>query len=429
MLAALVTLWLITRHLSTSEQGFYYTFASIIGLQIVFELGMSNVVMQFASHEMARLSWRPDHILEGDEKAQSRLYSLFSLIARWYGVIAVLIIFVILPAGYYFFGKNAVAPSIAWEAAWTWLIVATAVNILLTPVFAMLEGCGHVTQIARLRMVQGIGGSIVCWGMLASGAGLLAMPAMSSVMAVIGLCWLCLSYTRFFKALGTHYFSTNKIDWKTEIWPLQWRIAISWLSGYFIFQFFVPVLFAYRGAIEAGQMGMSLSIVSAISTIAIAWVNTKAPQFGRLAALQHFHELDSLFFRILKQSTVVIVLGALCLLFIKLFLLHADHPLNARIMPLLPFVLLLLTTIVNHIVFGLAIYLRSYKEEPFMFFSLTMALLIAAASLLLTKRFGANGMMIAYFCLTLGIGLIWACWIFKTKRLEWQATKKGEQIV
>lgn len=429
MLAALVTLWFITRHLSTSEQGFYYTFASIIGLQIVFELGMSNVVMQFASHEMARLSWRTDHILEGDEKAQSRLYSLFRLIARWYGVIAVLIIVVILPAGYYFFGRNAASPSIAWEAAWTWLIVATAVNILLTPVFAILEGCGHVAQIARLRMVQGMGGSVVCWGMLASGAGLLAMPAMSSVMAVIGLCWLCLSYTRFFKALATHYFATNKIDWKTEIWPLQWRIAISWLSGYFIFQFFVPVLFAYRGAIEAGQMGMSLSVVSAISTIAIAWVNTKAPQFGRLAALQHFHELDSLFFRILKQSTVVILLGALCLLCIKLFLLHIDHPLNDRILPLLPFVLLLLTTIVNHIVFGLAIYLRSHKEEPFMLFSLTMALLIAAASLLLTKRFGATGMMTAYFGLTSCIGLIWACWIFKTKRLEWQATKKGEQIV
>ncbi|MBC3917988.1 hypothetical protein H8L32_10920 [Undibacterium sp. CY18W] len=429
MLAALITLWFITRHLSASEQGFYYTFVSVIGLQIVFELGMSNVVMQFASHEMARLSWLPERILQGDEKALSRLYSLLKLIARWYGIIALLIIIFILPAGYYFFNSNVAALGISWQMAWICLILAAAFNILLTPVFALLEGCGHVAQIARLRMFQNIGGSLVCWGMLASGAGLLAMPAMSTVIALTGLCWLFIAYGRFFRALATTYLTTSKIDWKTEIWPLQWRIAISWLSGYFIFQFFVPVLFAYRGAIEAGQMGMSLSVVSAISTIAIAWVNTKAPQFGRLAALQHFRELDTIFFRILKQSTVVIILGAISLLLIKLFLIHTDSSLDARILPLAPFILLLLTTIVNHIVFGLAIYLRSHKEEPFTLLSFVMAMLIATASLLLTKRFGATGMMAAYFVLTLSIGFIWACWLFKTKRQEWQATNKGEQIV
>lgn len=34
-----------------------------------------------------------------------------------------------------------------------------------------------------------------------------------------------------------------RVSWKTEIWPLQWRIALSWLSGYFIFQLFTPILF------------------------------------------------------------------------------------------------------------------------------------------------------------------------------------------
>ncbi|MFZ6770737.1 hypothetical protein ACO0LM_27080 [Undibacterium sp. Di26W] len=385
--------------------------------------------MQFASHEMAQLTWLPERILQGNEKALSRLYSLLKLIARWYGAIALLIIIFILPAGYYFFNSNAAASSISWQLAWIWLIVAAAFNILLTPVFALLEGCGHVAQVARLRMLQNMGGSLVCWGMLASGSGLLAMPAMSTVMLLIGLCWLFIVYGKFFRALATTYLTTSKIDWKTEIWPLQWRIAISWLSGYFIFQFFVPVLFAYRGAIEAGQMGMSLSIVGAISTVAIAWVNTRAPQFGRLAAVRHFRELDSIFFRILKQSTVVIILGTISLLSIKLFLVRTDHPLDARILPLVPFILLLLTTVVNHIVFGLAIYLRSHKEEPFTLLSFVMAMLIAAASLLLTKHFGATGMMTAYFVLTVGIGFIWACWIFKTKRLEWQTTKKGEQIV
>jgi hypothetical protein len=91
---------------------------------------------------------------------------------------------------------------------------------------------------------------------------------------------------------------------------MQWRIALSWVSGYFIFQLFTPVLFAYQGAVVAGQMGMSLSIATALNTLALAWINTKAPMFGLLIARGEFAALDRLFFRSLRQATIVAVLLA-----------------------------------------------------------------------------------------------------------------------
>ncbi len=45
------------------------------------------------------------------------------------------------------------------------------------------------------------------------------------------------------------------ISWRREVWPFQWKIAVSWLCDYFIFQLFTPVLFAFRGPVEAGQDG------------------------------------------------------------------------------------------------------------------------------------------------------------------------------
>ena len=54
--AGLVTVALIARFLSPSEQGYYYTFGSLIALQIVFELGFSFVILQMASHERAHLA-------------------------------------------------------------------------------------------------------------------------------------------------------------------------------------------------------------------------------------------------------------------------------------------------------------------------------------------------------------------------------------
>src|SRR5712664_1842901 len=51
VLAGPVSLIFVARFLSREEQGFYYTFWSVLGLQIVFELGFSFVISQFASHE------------------------------------------------------------------------------------------------------------------------------------------------------------------------------------------------------------------------------------------------------------------------------------------------------------------------------------------------------------------------------------------
>jgi hypothetical protein len=52
-LAGLITVALIARFLSPAEQGYYYTFGSLLALQIVFELGFSFVILQMASHERA----------------------------------------------------------------------------------------------------------------------------------------------------------------------------------------------------------------------------------------------------------------------------------------------------------------------------------------------------------------------------------------
>jgi len=55
LLAGPVGLYLIATFLTKSEQGYYYTFGSVLGLTVFFELGLSYVIIQFTSHEMAGL--------------------------------------------------------------------------------------------------------------------------------------------------------------------------------------------------------------------------------------------------------------------------------------------------------------------------------------------------------------------------------------
>jgi O-antigen/teichoic acid export membrane protein len=421
LLSGVLTLLLVVRFLTPDEQGYYYTFASLLAMQIFFELGMSFVVMQFASHEMANLRWSDEGFIEGDAHAKTRLRSLLMLVSQWYGVVAALIIVVILPVGWVFFSVNHPQSSVNWQLAWVWLVLAAAINIVSLPILAMMEGCGHVEDVARIRMYQSIIGSLAAWVFLLNGGGLLAMPAMSTGLLITVLIWIWRTKKRFLENLFFHNVEFEiGINWKTEIWPFQWKIALSWLSGYFIFQLFTPVLFVYHGAVEAGKMGVSFSIASALMTISMAWMNTQAPKFGTLISRNDYKKLDKVFALALTRSLTVMVLFGIALCTINYFAHTEGIKYSNRILEPLPFTILIIATILNYITYAQSAYLRAHKEEPFLIISLISAGLIAVLTLILGKEYGSLGVMSGYLAVCSTIGFGWGSVIFFSKRHEWQ---------
>lgn len=96
-----------------------------------------------------------------------------------------------------------------------------------------------------------------------------------------------------------------QVNYRLEIFPFQWKIALSWISGYFIFQLFNPVLFATEGAIVAGQMGMTLTVLNSIMALSFSWMTTKVPVYSELIAKKDYNQLDSLFNKALIQSAIL----------------------------------------------------------------------------------------------------------------------------
>ncbi len=170
-------------------------------------------------------------------------------------------------------------------------------------------------------------------------------------MAVAALVWL-VGKRRLLLGLLRYPAGPNSVHWRKEVWPFQWRIAISWISGYFVFQLFNPVLFAFKGPVAAGQMGMSLSIATALQAVAISWINTKAAPFGTMIARKEYGRLDQLFFQALKQSISVFALGALMVWLGSLYMNWAHIRFGQRILSPTALGILLLATSVNIIVFS-----------------------------------------------------------------------------
>src|SRR3984957_2733009 len=309
--AGLVTVLLIARFLSPGEQGYYYTFGSLVAMQMIFELGFSYVILQLASHERAGLSISADYEITGDPIAHARLASVIQKSVRWYSVAAVLMAATLVPVGFHFFAAHQhTGPVVLWRLPWCFAVFMAALNFQVDPILSFLEGCGYVPEVARLRFMQSVTGSLLAWCALATHHGLFAPSMMLFGMASTAFVWLARK-NKLLLGLLRYPTGSDRIQWTKEVWPFQWRIAVSWFCGYFIFWLFNPVLFAYRGPVAAGQMGMSLSLINAIQNIAISWVSTKSAPFGTLIARKEYGQLDQTFFQALRQAFAVSLAGAL----------------------------------------------------------------------------------------------------------------------
>ena len=418
-LAGIVTVTLIARFLSRAEQGYYYTFGSLIALQIVFELGFSFVILQMASHERAHLTLSPDGSISGDPVAHSRLASVLQKTIRWYTAAAILLAVFLLTAGSHFFSTYQHGGlEVSWRFPWYAAALASTLTFQLDPILSFMEGCGFVANIARLRFTQAFAASILAWLSLATRHGLFAPAMMILGNACVTSIWL-LRHRRLLLSLLQRNPREHRVHWMNEVWPFQWRIAVSWLSGYFIYQLFTPVLFAYRGAIEAGQMGMCLSLVNALQSVAISWINTKAAPFGALIARKDYLALDTLFFRALRQSAGVFMAGALLVWMGAMYLNWVHAPFAQRLLTPVSLAILLLSTFLNVVIFGEALYLRAHKQEKFLIPSVAGAILVACSTYFLGKHFGALGMVSGNLTIGLLMGLPSGTFIFLKYRRAW----------
>jgi O-antigen/teichoic acid export membrane protein len=417
--AGIVTVALIARFLSPAEQGYYYTFGSLVALQIVFELGFSFVILQLASHERSRLCISHDYEITGDPIAHARLASVLQKSVRWYSVAAVLVAATLIPSGSYFFATHQHADTVSWHLAWYFDAAMAALNFQLDPLLSFLEGCGFVSEVARLRFTQSVVGSVLAWTALTSHHGLFAPSMMLFGMALASLVWL-FGKRKLLFGLLRHHTGINRIRWGQEVWPFQWRMAVSWFSGYFLFSLFNPVLFAYRGAVEAGQMGMSLSLVNAIQGIAVSWVSTKSAPFGSLIAGKKYRELDQIYSQALRQSIIVGIAGALLAWLGCIFLNVYHFHFAQRLLTPTPLGLLMVYMILNIIIFAEAYYLRAHKQEVFFVNSLVGAVAVALSTFIFGRRYGAPGIVLSCCILNFG-GLAWATYKFRKYRTLWHA--------
>lgn len=416
-----ITIYLIARFFTPQEQGFYYTFANILSLSIFLELGLGVVITQFASHEFAYLHWTPEGALAGESEPLARLVTILRKSLAWYGLLSFLMFLLLTPAGLYFFGSNADSARVTFSLPWILLVLFSALNLAFYPCLTVIEGCGRVADLQKMRLWQAISGALCVWIVIVAKGSLLAAAILAGVNFAVSIVW----GLRNFKGLlrqavrGKDTLPSVAISWREEILPMQWRIALSWIAGYLIYQLFNPLLFRYQGATVAGQMGMSMNIASIALTVSIAWISTKFPTYGTLIQKQEYTELDTVAWRSTCQALFFSVVLSI-LVFAMVCILKSYFPVyGRRVLSLSAIGALLANNVIMLLITSMAGYLRAHKSEPLLATSVIGAFAIACSAWICARYFSAESMTYSILGVNLLLGFPLTAYVFIRKRSEW----------
>jgi len=419
-----LSVFFITSFLTGVEQGFYYTFGSLLAMQVFFELGLTGIMTQFVAHEASHLALNENAIYEGEEKYKSRLASLIHFCVKWYSILAVVVFVFLIIVGYVYFNRYGTDHTeVEWQIPWLLVCAGTAIKLFQSPFNSILMGLGKVKEMSKVSFWQQVIQPTTIWIGLAVGCKLYVVGIGYLFSVVL---WQVFVHKNGLAAIVINLWKeqvTERVSYLKEIFPFQWKIALSWVSGYFVFQLFNPVLFATEGATVAGQMGMTLQALNAIQSFSMSWINTKVPLYSKFVALKDYFQLDSIFNKTLKQmvgisiALLIAFLGAIWILDITQFKL-GQNVLVDRFLPFFPMLLMSIPVLLQQYTYSWATYLRCHKQEPFLINSVCAGVANLLSTFILGNLFGLNGVTIGYCSLAV-LFFPWGYWIFKTKKAEW----------
>lgn len=383
----------IPTFLNQVEQGYWYTFTSIAALAVFADLGFATIVLQFSAHEFAFCRFKEDGTVIGDKEHFWKLASFFHFTIGWLKKVSIIVFPVIVIGGYFFLNEKG--DMVNWKIPWMIYSCASALFFMVSSILSFLEGCNSVAKTQKIRMIMTAVSVIIMLLSLYFGLGLYALASAMVLSSSVGLLETLLCFHKFIRQMWTADFS-SLYDWKPEFYALIWRYAISWGSGYFIFQLFTPLAFKFHGPVFAGLIGISIAMWSAGFNIANSWLTAVIPRINMLVAERKWQELDVLFNNRFRKALLTMVLGicGYCCLYL---LLKGSFRFFDRVLGLQSMGLLGLCWLMQTYINGLAVYLRSHKKEPMMPVSLFSAFYVAITTYLCASFLLEDYLFLGFF--------------------------------
>ena len=294
-----ITLGLIINFLTPVEQGYYYTFFTLLSFSMFLELGLGVILTNFASHEFSKLEWQ-NNLLIGDKDSIKRSNTLIKKTIQWFTMVALVFFILMYFIGYFFFQDDS---SINYFNAWIIFIGVFCPGLIFSPILSILQGFGKIKEVQKVIFFQVFLSIIAFWIGLLVNLNIYALVLQFAVQNFISFIYIIFNYH---KLVYRSVIETDEIlSWKNEILPLQLKTGFTWLISYLGINLLIPFSFKILGAETAGQLGMSFRIAEITSVVCLAWTNTRVPLMGNLIASNNKDKFFNFYYRTLRSIVLI----------------------------------------------------------------------------------------------------------------------------
>jgi len=378
-LIGLITLFLLVRFVSLHEQGWYYSFMSLGAIYVIFDHGLSGILINKIAAMIPRAS-----ILSFKDLREAEINTFHTIcfsIFQVYLKIASIFFLTITPFGLYFFSQE-VSPFVSWTSVWITLVAILAIHLLLMPFSSLIEGLGAINEVYKVRLIQNVLGGLSCWVLIVSDHLLWATIALPLAAVIIQLLWLLIKWPAILKFISeTPPF---KLPWSNEIRSLQSKVAVSFVSNYVFSQLIILILFKFHGPSSAAIMAVSLTVLNTIALVSFSSITSAIPQLTREATQKHWKTMDGVFRAGLSHATIMyLIFGALS----GFVLLVIELPfITNRMLPLELFGILSISIFSGQLTQALVMKGRAYLKDPLMPIALFSVLLLCIGLFFFAQR-------------------------------------------
>ena len=389
-----VTMFLISVYLLPNQQGYWYLFGGITAFSVLADLGFTNIIMQFSAHEYINFKEKNDNIF-GARLAMIKYGNLFKFILKWSLKVLIILYPLIFLIGIYYLHRDNVLSN--YIIPWFVFSIGTILSFISNVLISFIEGMNKISFVQKHRLISSIINILFTIPIVALGYNLYGLALGMFVSSLYLILIIGISFKIIFLKLLL-YAKIDSYNWLTEFLPLFKRYAISFASGFFILQIFIPVAHYFYGPIISGKIGISLALINSIFQISNIWIYTITPTINSFIANKKYLELDMLFNKRLLFS--ILTYSFFTVLFLLLFTTKNYIPLLnnilSRFLDPISLALLFLTYFLQLLINSWATYIRGFKIEPFVYPSFALSIYIVTIFLIIGNFYTYNYIFIGF---------------------------------
>ena len=352
-----LTLIVITYFLSDIEIGYYYIFLSLVAMKQLLELGVSNVLIQYISHE-------------SDEIKRIELCS-FTLI--WFALLAIIFFILSIFFGQVYFWTQNENDLVEWFLPWLLLLSSVSLLIFLNAFNVILDGFQEQIFLRiQLTIVNTLTSLSLCL-FIFLGFGLYSI-GMANLIAVFFRIVLIFYYKYKLPTCGFLLEYTKLKHIFIDIWPLLSKVSLVWFAGYFYWNGFNLVSFKILGPVDAGALGVTLALAKAGMDIAMSISRGQNSLYAYKIANGETNSVRSLFKKNVFLSFFILVLGYGLFIYFKY--IFPDFYIFNKIVDFENMMWVFLFYISSFLISQVSNFIRAFKIEPFVIYTIIMSIVV-----------------------------------------------------